>query len=239
MDGPGVAISMDELEQGQRLRQYQHATPEVPRSEYHDQVVKPKLLNRPWLDILHEFLDPTTEHFAVSPDHRLLYFDIQVIHISGDGEVNPPIKCKNATEFNEAISNADSERRGTLVIAEDLSRAMIDALGMQYNLDPEFFASHLLGTQLFHTGEWQCIRDPVRAPNILPGYLRKASYYTVEFRRPYHFPGGKKTIVELRSTKTSTPRGVHILNEDIPDAFVVEKISVYKGKTFGMIYSCH
>lgn len=126
------------------------------------------------------------------------------------------------------------------VIAKDLSRAMINALGMQYDLEPEFFACHLLGTESFRLGHWESptVRAPVRAPNVLPDYLRKASHYTVEFRRPYHVLGGYKKIVELRSTKTSTPRGAEILKEDTPDVFVFVKISVYKrkGSNFGMLY---
>jgi hypothetical protein len=242
MGGPGVAISIDEVERGLPLSENhdQYAMPDVPQSEYHDKYVTPKLEHRPWLDILNEFLDPNEKSFAVWLDHRLSFFDVEVIHISASGKVNTPIKCKNATEFKEEISSVDKERSGTLVIAEDLSRAMIDALGMQYDLEPEFFACHLLGTESFRMGHWESptVRAPVRAPNILPDYLRKAPYYTVEFRRPYHIPGGLKEIIELRSSKTSTPRGAQILRGDIPDTFVFEKISVYKrkGSNFGMLY---
>lgn len=210
--------------------------PDVQRSEYHDTYVTPKVKRRPWLEILDEFLDPNKKSFAVPPDHRLLYFDVQVIHISASGQVNKPITCKNATEFKENINSADTERSGTLVIAEDLSRATIDALGMQYDLEPEFFACHLQGTESFRSGDWKT--PTVRAPNVLPDYLRNAPYYTAEFRRPYHIPGGLKKIIELRSSITSTPRGVQPFATDKPHIFVFEKISVYKrkGSNFGMLY---
>jgi hypothetical protein len=135
MSGPKVTVSPNELERGLSLSEStdQYPMPDVQRSEYHDTYVTPKVKRRPWLEILDEFLDPNKKSFAVPPDHRLLYFDVQVIHISASGQVNKPITCKNATEFKENINSADTERSGTLVIAEDLSRAMIDALGMQYD----------------------------------------------------------------------------------------------------------
>lgn len=154
---PEVAISLNELERGLSLSESndQYPMPDVTRSEYHDTCVTPKVKHGPWLEILNEFLDPNKKSFAVPPDHRLSFFDVQVIHISASGQVNTPITCKNATTFKEAISSADTEQSGTLVIAEDLSRAMIDALGMQYNLEPEFFACHLLGTESFRKGHWE------------------------------------------------------------------------------------
>jgi len=234
MGGPDVAINVDELERGEfpkeNHNQHQHTTPGyVPRSEYRDQRITPELLQRPWLDILDEFLEPNKECFAVRKNRRMLFFDVKVIHILTSGEVTLPIKCENLEQFEQAVgSNADEERNGTLVMVEDLSRVMIDALGMKYNLEPEFFANHLGGTEPFRMGKWQT--PTVRAPNILPGYLRKAPYYTLEFRRPYHFPGGSEEIIKLRSNETCTPRGAQTLKEDFPDAFVVEKISVYKRK---------
>jgi hypothetical protein len=244
MGGPEVEISIDE-ERGLPLSENhdQHAMPDVPLSKYHDKL-KSKLDHRPWLEILDEFLDPNNKNFAVPPDHRLSSFNVQVINISASGEVDKPVTYKNkdATKFKEdieEISRTNKERSGTLIIAEDLSRAMIDALGMQYDLEPEFFACHLQGTESFRMGHWESptVRDPVRAPNVLPDHLRKAPYYTVEFRRPYHIPGGLKEIIKRRSRDTSTPRGAQLLRDGIPDTFIFEKISVYKrkGSNFGML----
>lgn len=231
MAGPEVVINMGGLEGELTPIENRHQD----QSEYHDQYVKPKLYHRPWLDILSTFLDPNEKSFAVSKKRRLSFFDVEVIHVLASGKVSPPIKCESKAQFRQAISSASEELRGTLVIANDLSGAMIDALGMQYDLEPEFFACHLLGTESYRMGNW---RSPtVRAPNILPDHIKKAPYYTVGFRRPYHIPGGFKEIIELRSTKTNTPRGAQILTGDIPDALVFERISVYKrkGANFGML----
>jgi hypothetical protein len=247
MGGTDVIITIEDPEQGIPLSeinhdQHQHATPNITLAEYRDQKVAPKLRHRPWLNILDEFMDPTVDDFKKSQEHRLSHFDVVVIYIWASGEVGSPISCKGASglrEFKEAINTVDIDRRGILVMTEDISMAMIDALGTEYDLEPEFFASHLEGTQAFRTGSWQSptVKPHVRGPNVLNDYLRKAPYYTAGFRRPYLIKGGHKEIENLRSTETSTPRGAQILNKVIPDVFIYEKISVYKktGENFGKL----
>jgi len=245
MDGPQQVMHTDDLELGRPLRgscgQYLKM-PNMSQSSYHDMVVKPKLQHWPWLETLHEFLDPCAEGFAIKQSDRMSHFDIKVIRISISGEVESPIKCDEPTQFKEAISEVE-ERRGTLLIAKGLSRAMIDILGMEYNLDPDFFASHLQGTESYRTGIWASpiVRRPARTPNFLPDYIRKSPFYTVEFRRPYHIDGGLKITKLLRSSQTSTPRGVLHLKKNLPGIFGSEKISVYKkkGSNLGMKYSQH
>jgi hypothetical protein len=55
-------------------------------------------------------------------------------------------------QFENAISDVDPERIGSLIFAKDLSEQMIDALGMKYDLEPEFFACHLEGTESARMG---------------------------------------------------------------------------------------
>jgi hypothetical protein len=235
MGGLEIVTSANDLEQGPphsgNHNQRQYEMRNVPRSEYHERFVEDNLQHRPWLDILHQFMNPKAEGFAVSSKRRMLHFDIKVIHISKSGNIESPIKCLTPTKFKDAISEEErKERSGTLIIAKDLSRAMIDSLGMKYELEPEFFASHLEGTESFRMGHWESptVRPHARAPNLLPDYLRKAPFYTTQYRRPYHIEGGKDEFLKLRSSETNTPRGAHGLNDDCPDIFVSEKISVYK-----------
>lgn len=241
MGNPGVTITIEDPERGLSQSKFhnQHQDAPPPR-EYRNQKVTPKLAHRPWLKGLDEFLDPDEKGFENSQKHRLSYFDVQVIHISASGEVGSPIEYNGENgikEFKKAISPADNECCGTLVITEDISLAMIDALGIKYDLEPEFFACHLKGTEIFRTGSWLLPTERLltRVPNVLGDYLRKAPFYTAEFRRPYHIKGGHKEIEDLRSRETSTPRGAQILNKEIPDTFIFEKISVYKkeGKKSG------
>jgi DNA-binding transcriptional regulator YiaG len=230
-----IMTSANDLEQGWpqsgNHNQLQYEMGNVHRSEYHERFVQDNLQHRPWLDILHQFMNPNAGGFAVNPERRMLHFDIKVIHISKSGNVESIIECLTPTEFKDAISEEErQERSGTLIIAKDLSRAMIDSLGTKYELEPEFFASHLEGTETLRMGAWESptVRPPPRAPNLLPDYLRKAPFYTVQYRRPYHIKGGIKEVFKLRSSETNISRGAHALSNDLPDIFAFEKISVYK-----------
>jgi hypothetical protein len=230
-----IVVSPSDVEQGSPLsRSHGQREYEVRSSEFYNRVVKPRLQHRPWLEIVQKFMDPTAKGFAVDLDRRMTYFDIKVIHISTSGESEPVINCDTPEKFHNAVKE-DKQRSGTLVIAKDLSRAMIEALGTRYELEPEFFASHLGGTELYGMGYREPSRVPSRAPILLPDYIRKASFYTAEYRRPYCIEGGLNKVFELRSSKTNLPRGVVALEENLPYVFVYEKISVYrkKGSNFG------
>jgi len=109
---------------------------------------------------------------------------------------------------------------------------IIECLGTRFELEPEFFASHLEGTELFHMGCYSslALEPPARAPVFSPEFIRKAPFYTAEYRRLYHIQGGREKIFKLRGSKTTTPRGVHVMHPDLPDVSGSEKISVYKRK---------
>ena len=235
MGRPEIVISINDLEKGppprEKYDQRQDETRNIPPSTYYDGVVEPRLQHRPWLESLHQFMDPNAKGFAVNLVNRMKHFDIKVIHFPKSGKPDSVIKRPTPEDFEWAISE-DKERTGTLVIAKGISRAIIEALGTRFELEPEFFATHLAGTELCRMGcqESPILRAPARAPSLLPDYIRKAPFYTAEYRRPYHIAGGKERALKLRVTETNTPRGVQLLHDDLPDVFFVEKISVYKKK---------
>jgi hypothetical protein len=171
-------------------------------------------------------MNPTTEGFARKPSKRMKDFDIKVIHFTESGKSDPVIECSTPEEFKRAVSG-EKERIGILILAEGLSRAMIEVLGTTYELEPEFFASYLAGTEMFRMSQ-QRGRPPARSPYLLPDYIRKAPFYTTECRRPYYIEGGEQTALNLRATVTNASRGVSIVHPDLPNVFVCEKISVYK-----------
>lgn len=234
MGGLDTVTVTNDLEPGSPRRrshnQHRNEVQNALQSEYHRRFIEDNLQRRPWLDILHQFMSPNAEGFAVNPKRRMLHFDIKVVHISKSGGIESLIKCLTPTDFDHAIRGEEGiERNGTLIIAKDISQAMIDSLGMSYELEPEFFACHLEGTESFSMGHWQSptVRLPARAPILLPDCLRNAPFYTAQYRRPYHIRGGKEEVLKLRSSVTNTARGAHILSDDSPDIFVSEKISVY------------
>ena len=237
MGRPEIVIGTNDLEKGQspheKHDQHKDKTQNIPPSTYHDRV-ELKLRHRPWLESLHQFMDPNAKGFALNLATRMKHFDIKIVHFPKSGKPDSVIKCSTPEDFEVAVSG-DEERTGTLVIAKGISRAIIEALGTKYELEPEFFANHLAGTELFRTGrqESPLLRAPARAPNPLPDHLRNAPFYTAEYRRPYHIEGGQERVFTLRVAETTTPRGVQIVHDDLPDVFFFERISVYKGSNIG------
>ncbi|TAQ86243.1 hypothetical protein B7494_g5413 [Chlorociboria aeruginascens] len=199
-------------------------------STYYDHVVQLKLQRQPWLESLHQFMDPCATGFAMKLTSRMKHFDIKVINFLKSGLPDPIIHCTTPEEFSVAMG-ADKELTGTLIIAQGLSRTLIETLGTKFSLEPAFFANYLAGTELYREGgrlSSLLLHPPARAPNFLPDYIREAPFYTVEYRRPYHIEGGQESAFKLRSTKTTTTRGIQIIKHNLPDVFWAEKISVYK-----------
>src|SRR5438552_1776934 len=132
MSRPKAVISTNDLEKGQlrheKHHQHQDDTRNTRPSTYHDGVVEPKLQHRPWLDSLHQFMEPNATGFAVNLANRMGHFDIKVIHFPKSGKPSSVIECPTPEDFERAIGE-DKERTGTLVIAKGISRATIEALG--------------------------------------------------------------------------------------------------------------
>jgi hypothetical protein len=205
-----------------------------PRGKYHQEHIADKVDCRPWLKALDEFLDPAlSNNFGADPSQRLDAFDIKVLCIYSSRAVSNVIHCYGAAQFREERANIqmDQDLQGQIFRVEDLSAAMINTLGAELNVDPEFFANHLEGTQSFRLGPKN--KPTSRDPIMLPNELRKAPYYSLSFRRPYHMPSGLEDVVKARKNRVLT-RGVQLLGE-FSAAFGVEKISVYKkrGDPFG------
>ncbi|KAE9367238.1 hypothetical protein N431DRAFT_495528 [Stipitochalara longipes BDJ] len=240
MGVPQIVISAEDLEKGPLTEKHgrpQDGAGSTLPNAYYD-IVGLKLQRRPWLECLHQFMNPATEGFAVQSFRRMNDFDIKVIHIKESGNPDPAIKCSCPEEFKQSVSE-ENERIGTLIIAKGLSRSMIEVLGTTYELEPEFFASYLAGTEMFRQGHYESplVRLPARSPYLLPDYIRKSPFYTAEYRRPYHIEGGFQMVCKLRVKVTNITRGVSNVHHNLPDVFVGEKISVYKktGSKIGII----
>jgi hypothetical protein len=234
MDRSKVGSVPNDIEKGPpqhvKHNEHQDKTRSVFPNIYHDTVVKPKLMHRPWLESLDQFMDPKAKGFGMDlfSNVRMEHFDIKVIHFLKIGKPCLVTKCCTPEDFGAAMSE-DKERIGTLVIAKGISRVMIETLGIRFELEPEFFAQYLEGTELFRMGP-QTSGPPNRAPNFLPDYMRRAPFYAAEYRRASHIEGGGSVAFQLRIKETTTPRGVLIIHSDHPDLFVAEKVSVYKRK---------
>jgi hypothetical protein len=197
--------------------------------------VEDNLRRQPSLEILASFLG--SSHHLISIDNSKPSIDVKVIRI-GIADMadvgRKPRPCKTEEDLKQQIREAkdDEKGSGTIILVEGLSPEVINILGEEFNVEPEFFANHLEGSPEYRSGSWKAPTS--RAPKILPSCYRKAPFFSFSFRRPAFFSGDWGEIVDLRR-KTTTPRGVQLHDRvrkgnPLPVMFAMEKASVYRKK---------
>ena len=121
MSKPEIELGTDDLEKGpsplRKHDQHHDITQNIPQNAYHDRVVVLKLEQRPWLESLHQFMDPKAQGFAMDLANRMKHFDIKVINFPKSGKPDSVIKCSTPEGFEAAVGR-DKERTGTIVIAK-------------------------------------------------------------------------------------------------------------------------
>jgi hypothetical protein len=204
-------------------------------SSYRDSV-KLRQKRQPSLEILLNFLDSPNTGFVVPIDGSepsiCIPTDVKVIPIGAGGG---PWHCQTESDLKQYITEAkkDEKRSGTIIIAEDLSPAVINILGEEFAIEPEFFANHLEGS-----GQYRKVpfKEPTsRTPRVLPSCYRTAPFFSLNFRRPHSFFGGLAELLQLRALNSRTPRGIHVTDGNgggtvLPTFFALERVSVYKKK---------
>jgi hypothetical protein len=152
-------------------------------------------------------------------------FDIDVVHILSSGEAGSVNPCSSKEDFDREIKNAPSDRIGTLLFVENLSWQTIEAVGIELQLMPEFFASYIEGTEWYNKGKW-IPPAKIRTTRLSSSYRTKVPFYELGFSRSYPF--NHSEVVEKRGSVTRTPRAIY--TEKYGKSAAQEKISVYKTK---------
>ena len=196
----------------------------ISQPSYYD-FVEASLKRRPGLQMVRDFMSTHPDCYC---------FDIQVTHILKSGQLHPhTFKCQSTDDLKRAIGpSAPADRVSTIILAEDITKNVIEALGSLLSLEPEFFALHLRGHSAYRTGKWSYPTAP--ALDLLPSYLRDAPFYSMQFRRPSEFSGGLKEIIEIcqNPSRTHVPRPARI-SEALPVVFLDERVSVYTKRDLG------
>lgn len=96
--------------------------------------------------------------------------------------------CKRFTSIDELEAELHHKENGNpdkdslrLLVAEDLSRGVIETLGSQFDIDPTFFRSHI------DDFSWYNIRDRWMDPSTLKARRKHQNWTQVRFVRPRYF----------------------------------------------------
>ena len=127
----------------------------------------------PHLENLHEFLqkDPTSQHAC-----HIACLDF----VSGDG---PPSRRSLSLESLKSLLGGESKADnlcGRLLIIEDASSDVVEALGSLLNIDPLFFASHM------DTAEIDIKKRRLQTA-ILPSTKRSQQFLNLQYHRAIEF----------------------------------------------------
>lgn len=131
-------------------------------------------------------------------------------------------RSKTSTlEFWKPLLNAD----GQAIILNHLNSEAIEGLGQEFSLGPEFFQSHLAGSEQHHTGDW-ATSDLTAAP-CLRSSRRQANFFTIDYRRTYDVSSPSKMAIfdHARKQRCSLLRSFH-LTKDSDILFHHERFSV-------------
>ena len=195
----------------------------VSHTSYHESV-KASLKRRPGLQIVRD---------SISTYPNCYCFDVHVIHILRSGGIHPhTFPCRSQEDLKQAIGPlAPTDRASTIILAEDMTKTVVEALGSNFAIEPEFFAVHLREHDALRTGEWSYPTAP--ALDLLPSYLRDAPFYSIHFRRPCEFSAGYKEVVRIRKdpNRTHVSRPVR-WSKGLPIVFAHERVSVYTKRDF-------
>ena len=87
--------------------------------------------------------------------------------------------CSPETQTWEPIGDAD----GQAIIVDYLDTEVIEYLGSRFDLDPEFFQTHLAGCEQHCSGDWT--RSDLSSPPCLRSRRRYGNFVSFDYRRPY------------------------------------------------------
>ena len=197
-------------------------------SVYHERI-QTQLKQRPGLAVLDGFMNNALRTVQPPPQRSLKnVFDIHVIHVLNDGEVDGPVPHGDQLTFQSAMKHGlPRERIGTFVLVEDLSYDMIETLGTTFDLPPSFFALHLKDTEPFRSGKFLAPESP--DIDLLPSYYAKIPFYSLHMCRYYPVLGGIPELQTLRTKNTNVPRGAYHA-ERLPNVALRERATVFLKK---------
>lgn len=101
------------------------------------------------------------------------------------------LTAKNIQELRQNLDDKSPRVYGRLIVAEDLSREVIEILGSKFDIDPDFFRDHITDYS------WYNIRDRWMIPHNLKSAIKMQDWTRVRFIRPRYF----ETIESFEAAK--------------------------------------
>jgi len=115
-------------------------------------------------------------------DHTV---DVAILDLDVKQEAKPMQHIYDFELLKSALRSRPEESQTRFILVEDLSPAMIEALGSELDLDPEFFANHIAGadTNYVHERSRALFLDDGNLNAHPTAFLEPREYFSVTWKR--------------------------------------------------------
>ncbi|KAF2167750.1 hypothetical protein M409DRAFT_65858 [Zasmidium cellare ATCC 36951] len=147
------------------------------------------------------------QHFPVERANRAKRVNVSVIdYTNNEAKLRDFDDAAQLKEGLDAAPQSTEHAQVRLIVAEDLSRDLVDTLGSYYDIDPLFFLSHI-GDYLFHN-----TRDPWAELPSLDLEARQRPHFCLQSLRGRYF--GNETDFEKAEFESGTFNVLRRLDSD-------------------------
>jgi len=147
--------------------------------------------SRPHLKLLQVFLKDEKWGNEACRDREYLERDVKVLGLTATGWVY------KAQDLDNAIFQPMENANRHVIVLNYLDCSVISILGEMFNIDPDFFYSHLAGCEQHHSGTWY--PSELTSPPPLLSTRLQAPYIVLDFRRPYALDIDESNRLEKRN----------------------------------------
>lgn len=165
--------------------------------------VRSRLRQQPQLKYLESFM--TNDRLGNSACRDRSTIARSAIVLDRIGDVWIERSERSILDFWKPLPNSD----GQAIILNFLDYEAIEGLGQEFSLSPEFFQSHLAGSEQHHSGDWAT--SDLTAPPCLRSSRHQGNFFTIDLRRPYDVSNSIKfeSFNHLRKQRCGLLRSFH------------------------------
>lgn len=172
-------------------------------SAYKD-AVRSRLSQQPQLKYLESFMTDDRSGNTACRDRSKIARSAMVLDRIGDVWIER--SERSTLDFWKPQPNSN----GQAIILNYLDSEAIEGLGQEFSLLPEFFQSHLAGSEQHRSGDWAT--SDLTAPPCLRSSRHQGNFFTTDLRRPYDVSSTSKleSFNYLRKQRCSLLRSFHL-----------------------------
>lgn len=178
-------------------------SPAMSTDTYKDEI-RTRLRHQPQLKYLESFITDDRLGNNACRDRSTITRSAIVLDRIGD------VWIERSEELTLDFWKPQPNSNGQAIILNYLDSEAIEGLGHEFSLSPEFFQSHLAGSEQHYSGDWAT--SDLTVPPCLRSSRRQGNFLNIDIRRPYEVSNASKleSFNYLRKKRCSLLRSFHL-----------------------------